>query len=102
MGVLLQIKDNVYEQSTSRTTKKIMMADSYFAQPITPPFPQPLAIKSLQQTLNIKDTEGLVQFIIASPKRFNESEKMIMTQLKDIQIALISIMSNHLSVLKRR
>ncbi|MFS3728405.1 hypothetical protein [Proteus mirabilis] len=32
--------------------KKIMMADSYFAQPITPPFPQPLAIKSLQQTLN--------------------------------------------------
>ncbi|SPY98519.1 Uncharacterised protein [Proteus mirabilis] len=55
--------------------KKIMMADSYFAQPITPPFPQPLAIKSLQQTLNIKDTEGLVQFIIASPKRFNESEK---------------------------
>lgn len=81
--------------------KKIMMADSYFAQPITPPFPQPLAIKSLQQTLNIKDTEGLVQFIIASPKRFNESEKMIMTQLKDIQIALISIMSNHLSVLKK-
>ncbi|MBS3871165.1 hypothetical protein NFF89_06310 [Proteus mirabilis] len=36
--------------------KKIMMADSYFAQPITPPFPQPLAIKSLQQTLNTDES----------------------------------------------
>ncbi|WFC30453.1 hypothetical protein PT008_09760 [Proteus mirabilis] len=33
--------------------KKIMMADSYFAQPITPPFPQPLASRTTK-----KDYDG--------------------------------------------
>ncbi|OAT46849.1 hypothetical protein M997_1847 [Proteus hauseri ATCC 700826] len=80
--------------------KKIIMAESYFADPITPPFPQSVAINSLH-TQNLKDTEGLVQFIIASPKTFNQTELARMTQLKDIQIALISIMANHLHALKK-
>ncbi len=80
--------------------KKIMMADNYFAAPITPPFPQSISINPLH-TQNIRDTEGLVQFIIASPKPFDQKELARMTQLKDIQIALISIMANHLHALKK-
>ena len=77
-----------------------MMADNYFAAPITSPFQQSNSINSLHSP-NIRDTEGLVQFIVASPKPFDQSELTQMTQLKDIQIALISIMANHLYALKK-
>lgn len=83
----------------SHLLKNIMMADRYFAEPMMDSFPQSLSINPLH-TQNINDTEGLVQFIIASPRPFEPSELARMTQLKDIQIALISIMANHLSVLK--
>lgn len=80
--------------------KNIMNADRYFAEPITPPFPQTLSMNALHSQ-NIKDTEGLVQFIIASPKPFEPSEIEKMSQLKNIQIGLISIMANHLAALKK-
>lgn len=80
--------------------KNIMNADRYFAEPITPPFPQTLSMNALHSQ-NIKDAEGLVQFIIASPKPFESFEVEKMSQLKNIQIGLISIMANHLSALKK-
>ncbi|WP_435532332.1 hypothetical protein [Proteus vulgaris] len=85
----------------SELLNNIMSADRYFAEPITPPFPQTLSINSLHSQ-NLKDTEGLVQFIIASPKSFEEFEIERMSQLKNIQIGLISIMANHLAALKKR
>ncbi|CRL62421.1 MULTISPECIES: hypothetical protein [Proteus] len=80
--------------------KNIMNADHYFAEPVTPPFPQTLSMNALHSQ-NIKDSEGLVQFIIASPKPFEPSEIEKMSQLKNIQIGLISIMANHLAALKK-
>ncbi|MEB6856479.1 hypothetical protein NA898_03040 [Proteus cibi] len=80
--------------------RNIMNADRYFSEPITPPFPQTLSMNALHSQ-NIKDTEGLVQFIIASPKPFESSEIEKMSQLKNIQIGLISIMANHLAALKK-
>lgn len=80
--------------------KNIMNADRYFAEPVTPPFPQTLSMNALHSQ-NIKDAEGLVQFIIASPKPFEPSEIEKMSQLKNIQIGLISIMANHLAALKK-
>lgn len=80
--------------------RNIMNADRYFSEPITPPFPQTLSMNALHSQ-NIKDTEGLVQFIIASPKPFEPSEIEKMSQLKNIQIGLISIMANHLAALKK-
>ena len=85
----------------SELLKNIITADRYFAEPIKPPFPQTLSINSLHSQ-NLKDTEGLVQFIIASPKLFEEFEIEKMSQLKNIQIGLISIIANHLAALKKR
>lgn len=84
----------------SELLKNIMSADHYFAEPITPPFPQTLSINPLHSQ-NLKDTEGLVQFIIASPKLFEEFEIEKMLKLKNIQIGLISIIANHLAALKK-
>ena len=84
----------------SELLKNIITADRYFAEPIKPPFPQTLSINSLHSQ-NLKDTEGLVQFIIASPKLFEEFEIEKMSQLKNIQIGLISIIANHLAALKK-
>ncbi|WP_193017254.1 MULTISPECIES: hypothetical protein [Gammaproteobacteria] len=78
----------------------IMNADRYFSEPVMPPFPQALTVNSLLSQ-NIKDTEGLVQFIIASPKPLKSIEINKMAQLKNIQMGLISIMANHLSALKK-
>lgn len=77
-----------------------MKADDYFSAPLTPSFPKSLTINALH-TQNIKDTEGLVQFIIASPRPLELSEIEKISQLKDIQIGLISIMANHLAALQK-
>lgn len=84
----------------SNLQKNIRQANDYFSEAIKPPYPQSIKIDSLHSQ-NIKDTEGLVQFIIASPKTFQPAEIKKMSQLKDIQIALISIMANHLAMLKK-
>lgn len=57
----------------SNLQKNIRQANDYFSEAIKPPYPQSIKIDSLHSQ-NIKDTEGLVQFIIASPKTFQPAE----------------------------
>lgn len=84
----------------SDSIENIRLAGQYFAKPIMPPFPYTLATNPLKAQ-QIKDSEGLVQFIIASPKLLEKPEIEKMKKIKDIQIALISIMANHLAFLKK-